>query len=92
MLENAGVYNGVGELSEEELLKELNALADVDGLADAFASTGIEDGGNAEEAVKVETKKDSEMVDEKIVVEKEAVGEIEGDCNGSGMKKEAVAS
>ena len=92
MLENAGIDNGVGEFSEEELLRELDTLEDVDDLADALASTGIEDVDNAEEAVKVETKKDSEMVDEKIVVEKEAIGEIEGDCSGSGMKKEAVAS
>ena len=96
MLENAGIDNGIGEFSEEELLLELDALEDVDDLADALASTGIEDGGNhAEGAVKVdlETKNDSEMVDEeKIVVEKEAVGEVEGDCIGSGMEKAAVAS
>ena len=92
MLENAGVDNGIGEISEEELLLELDALEDVDDLADALASTGIEDGGNAEEAVKVETKKDSEKVDEKAVVEKKAVGEVEGDCTGRGMEKEAVAS
>ena len=92
MLENAGVDNGVGDFSEEELLRELDTLEDVDDLADALASTGIEDGGNVDGAVKVETKKDTEKVDEKAVVEKEAVGEGEGDCDGSGMKKEAVAS
>ena len=91
MLENAGVDNGIGEISEEELLLELDALEDVDDLADALASTGIEDGGNdAEGAVKKETKEDSEMVE--TGVEKEAVGEVEGDCTGRGMEKEAVAS
>lgn len=87
MLENAGIHNGVGEFSEEELLRELDTLEDVDDLANALASTGIEDEGNAEGAAKVETK-DLEKVGEKNAVEKEAVGE--GDC--AGMKKEAVAS
>ena len=75
-------------------LQELDALEDVDDLADALASTGIEDGGNhAEGAVKVETKKDLEMVNaEKTLLEKEAVGEAEGDCTGSEMEKAAVAS
>mmetsp|Transcript_14377 Transcript_14377/g.41331 ORF Transcript_14377/g.41331 Transcript_14377/m.41331 type:complete len:664 (+) Transcript_14377:201-2192(+) len=43
ILENVGTDNGVGQFSDEELMQELEALEEVDDLADVLGRTGLEE-------------------------------------------------